>query len=282
MTHLPRDENTCQSRQGVLENALGPSRDLWSQIDPDAGPGRWTIEWANRFLEETSIRNACGLPIQADIHAADTCHYEVAILFRGALAFRMSGYHDWFNILSWRKWPRSKAALNLRHTLHYLAQLERLHPHDGWSQLGRKLPRDPWMQCIAMLDEGGCVTSEDLIREYADLDDRRIYQWRRPAGLEALDRGLHWFGHAVLEVIKLGQPAPRMWVTVLPEVDDDALARRVLTFAPELETTIAPLLERLPEVDAWFREAIRFGPDDPFLKPGRSILAPWDADSREA
>jgi hypothetical protein len=262
----------------ALERALDWSRAAWDALDPGAGSGRRDAAWAARYIADPPVFNAFGLPVVPIDHPDRDVHYEVALLFRGHFAFRPGPWHDWFNLLSWRMWPRAKAALNLRHNLHYLVQLEARFP-GGWrDRLGVRIPRDLWMQTIAMLDEGGCVASKSILREHARLDGRNTWIWTSIPDQEGLNAGLRWFGHAVLEGLQLGRPAPplRMWVTALPELSDEALARRILTFDPGLEARIAPLLAQLERVEAWYRAAVRFAAGDPFRKPGWSIYSPWE------
>ncbi len=264
-----------------LQRALGVAATHWTALEP-GGAGEQGLAAARAGYEEPPIVNALGLQLRPVESVPRSVHYEAVLLFRGEVAFRTDSYHDWFNLLSWRTWPLSKAALNLRHTLHYLARLRLLDAEGYCGRIGERLPRDGWMQVLANLDEGGCVAAESLLRDHARLDEGGAYHFTSLPAPDELERGLRWFGHAVLEILHRERHlAPedgtrlRLWVTALPEPSDEDLARRILTLSPELEAGIQPLLPRLGTLRPFFQRALRFAADDPFRKPVRSLWSPW-------
>lgn len=118
---------------------------------------------------------------------ADGLHYEARIHRHGAIATRPDNWHDLLNALVWLRWPRLKAALNLRQVL----DLERHGP----AQRSRA-------QCaLTHFDEGGVIV---VLRDAALLPLWDGHHWQR-LFVDARDAWcdgrieLHVFGHALLE-----------------------------------------------------------------------------------
>lgn len=186
----------------ALTRALAPAREAWRALTPRAG-GPEGVGLIVGKMQKFPVLNACGKPLTPTTQLSRTTFYEWAILRDAQLSIRSEGWHDWFNLLTWHHWPLSKAALNLRNVLQYLGQLEHLYADQGLSQVGRTVPRDVWMQTVAMLDEGGCVATTELLATQAELDARRVYTWKPGCTAQDIQRGLRWFGHAALETLQL-------------------------------------------------------------------------------
>jgi hypothetical protein len=72
-----------------------------------------------RCLSTADVRNARGVPLLVRDENALRGHggrsYESRILEHGVIAVRPGSWHDVFNVLVWRTFPRAKAALNECH-----------------------------------------------------------------------------------------------------------------------------------------------------------------------
>jgi hypothetical protein len=118
---------------------------------------------------------------------ADGLHYEARIHRHGAIATRRDNWHDLFNALVWLRWPKLKAALNLRQVL----DLERHGP----AQRSRA-------QCaLTHFDEGGVIvvlSDPALLPLWDGHHWQRLFVDARAAWCDGRI-GLHVFGHALLE-----------------------------------------------------------------------------------
>ena len=118
---------------------------------------------------------------------ADGLHYEARIHRLGAIATRPDNWHDLLNALVWLRWPRLKAALNLR-------QVRDLELH-GPAQRSRA-------QCaLTHFDEAGVIV---VLRDAALLPLWDAHAWSAwfDGAREAWADGriaIHVFGHALLE-----------------------------------------------------------------------------------
>ena len=151
--------------------------------------------------------------------------YEARIYLRGELQVRRDHWHDYFNLLVWLAFPRSKAALNARHFAALKAQAAAGAPNRG-----------PAQDALTLFDEGGVVVASS---DEGLLDLLRDWRWKELfwAGRARLAARMQFmlFGHAVYE--KALQPF--LGITsrgILLKVEADLLA--------------APLRERLAEIDA--------------------------------
>ncbi|KPC54745.1 DUF3025 domain-containing protein [Amantichitinum ursilacus] len=135
---------------------------------------------------DVTARTERGLPVQFVPQDSLTRYYEAEVYELGRVATRAANWHDLFNALMWRTWPRSKAALN---ALHY-TELQR-NP-DG--------PRGPQRDAATLFDECGLVIA------YSDpdlLDALVGHQWhalfRDHANAWGTRISALCFGHATLE-----------------------------------------------------------------------------------
>ena len=150
------------------------SSEPWPADYDSAGLRHAATGHALRFVDQTSL-------------ADDGCHYEQRIYERGQIATRAGNWHDLFNALVWRRFPRIKSALNRR-------QVEDLR------RVGAR-QRTPAQQAMTHFDEAGAVL---CLRDAALLALWDAHDWE---GLFLRERAA-WsdgriacsvFGHALLE-----------------------------------------------------------------------------------
>jgi hypothetical protein len=115
--------------------------------------------------------------------------YEARIYLRGELQVRRDHWHDYFNLLVWLAFPRSKAALNARHFAALKAQAAAGAPNRG-----------PAQDALTLFDEGGVVVASS---DEALLDLLREWRWKELfwEGRSRLAARMQFmlFGHAVYE-----------------------------------------------------------------------------------
>lgn len=130
------------------------------------------------------------------VHAVESVHlggadWERFVAETGAVPVRGGNWHDFFNLLSWRSFPLTKAALNAAHVA---ALAHETHARRG-----------PRRDALAAFDEDGLIVACE--------DDRlealvRAFRWRElfVERRAATTKGLHAFafGHALCE--KLLEP----------------------------------------------------------------------------
>ncbi len=142
-------------------------------------------------LSAGAVRNASGLPLRAidgDLQNDTAVRYELRILEQGKLAVRSDSWHDVFNVLVWRTFPRAKAALNLRHCAELIRE-----PREA---IRRGRVRDS----LTLLDESGIIV---VASDGSLLEAIRAFRWKevfwtRRAELLCNLR-VYVFGHALYE-----------------------------------------------------------------------------------
>jgi hypothetical protein len=151
--------------------------------------------------------------------------YEARTYLRGELQVRKDHWHDYFNVLVWLAFPRTKAALNARH----YAALQEQH--------AAKAPnRGPAQDALTLFDEGGVVVAssdDDLLDLLQEWRWKELF-WANRARLQARAR-FALFGHALYE--KALQPFV-------------GITGRGILLRVEPEWLAAPPPERLAELDA--------------------------------
>jgi hypothetical protein len=181
-------------------------------------------------LSTADVRNARGMPLLVRDENALRDHggrsYESRILEHGVLAVRPRSWHDVFNVLVWRTFPRAKAALNERHC----AELD----------CDQSTPRGPLRDALTLADESGVIV---VASDVSLLDAVRAFRWKelfwtRRAELE---RGLrvHVFGHAVYEKLLcpyIGLTGHAILFEVEREVIETPVAERVRALDCQLAT----------------------------------------------
>jgi DUF3025 family protein len=135
--------------------------------------------------------NALGLPVRFVPAAAsaprDAPDYEAGILASGEVPTRSRNWHDLFNALAWLTFPRTKAALNLRHCL----------------ARGARPPgaaRGRVEDALTGFDESGIVVAcadEALARLLLGFRWKELFWFRREAVRSRM--GFFGFGHGLCE-----------------------------------------------------------------------------------
>ena len=115
--------------------------------------------------------------------------YEARTFLRGELQVRQDHWHDYFNVLVWLAFPRSKATLNARH----FTALQEQHAAGA-------LNRGPVQDALTLFDEGGVVVASsdnDLLDLLQEWRWKELF-WANRERLRARAR-FALFGHALYE-----------------------------------------------------------------------------------
>src|SRR5262245_28061999 len=115
--------------------------------------------------------------------------YEARTYLRGELQVRNDHWHDYFNVLVWLAFPRTKAALNARH---YAALKEQ--------QAAGAPNRGPAQDALTLFDEGGVIVvsgDPDLLQMLRDWRWKELF-WNHRQRLRTQARFM-LFGHALYE-----------------------------------------------------------------------------------
>lgn len=142
-------------------------------------------------------------------------HYAPRIYLSGEIQTRTRNWHDFFQLLTWFIFPRSKAVINAIHIPRAKARIE---AGDG---LGSRTPIE---NTLSLFDEGGAVivsSDPSLLQLIRDFNWKELF-WQRRA---ELGRNLDCvtFGHAMYEkglAPYLGMTAN----TILIDADEDYFA----------------------------------------------------------
>lgn len=162
-------------------------------------------------------------------------HYAPRIYLSGEIQTRTRNWHDFFQLLTWFIFPRSKAVINAIHIPQAKARLE------SGQEPGRRTPIE---NTLSLFDEGGAVivasdrTLLQLIREFSW---KELF-WERRAEL-ATKLDCVTFGHAMYEkglVPYLGMTAN----AVLIEADEEYFALNSPGRLAWLDARLAALFER--------------------------------------
>lgn len=122
-----------------------PPLDAWNEAFPPlTSAGGAPI----RFVPQPPKRR--GGPIDID------ALYDERIFTRGEVQSRRETWHDFFNMLVWASFPRTKRAINARQRA---ALRARVSP--GMERLPNSRTREQDM--LAMLDEGGAIRADDAL-----------------------------------------------------------------------------------------------------------------------
>jgi len=115
--------------------------------------------------------------------------YEARIYLRGELQVRENHWHDYFNVLVWLAFPRTKAALNARH----YAALQEQHAAQAPN-------RGPAQDALTLFDEGGVIVvsgDPDLLQMLQEWRWKEVF-WSHRERLRTRTRFM-LFGHALHE-----------------------------------------------------------------------------------
>jgi hypothetical protein len=202
---------------------LGVARDSWPDLDD-----------YNRLLQSAPapVLTHSSKLVRCVPQADD--HYEQRAYLTGEVQTRSNNWHDLFNTLVWRVFPRTKAALNL---MHYRTGQEKLPP-----TVGRGIARD----VLTLFDESGvvivCAQNElgGMLRQH----QWKTLFWQRRNEV-AKNMNFFVFGHSLYEKALHPYIGLTGKVLILP-VSPDFLA--------------LPLARQLAETDAMMAEHF-LGPD---------------------
>jgi hypothetical protein len=139
-------------------------------------------------------------------------HYAPRIYLSGEIQTRTRNWHDFFQLLTWILFPRTKAVINAIHIPKARARLE------SGEDIGR---RSPIENTLSLFDEGGAVivaSDPSLLQLIRDFRWKTLFWERRAELADKLD--CVTFGHAMYEKALapyLGMTAN----TILIETDDN-------------------------------------------------------------
>ena len=143
--------------------------------------------------EAVMTRN--GLPLrivpQAEKPGSFEQHYAPRIYMSGEIQTRTENWHDFFQLLTWIMFPRTKAMINATHIPMAQARIE------SGAELGR---RSPLENLLSLFDEGGAVvisSDESLLQMVRDFQWKPLFWEQREALHEKLRCVV--FGHAMYE-----------------------------------------------------------------------------------
>ncbi|MBL1261715.1 MAG: DUF3025 domain-containing protein [Thiotrichaceae bacterium] len=143
--------------------------------------------------EPVMTRNGFPLCIvpQADKPGSFEQHYAPRIYISGEIQTRIENWHDFFQLLSWIMFPRTKAMINETHIPLAQARIE------SGADIGR---RSPLENLLSLFDEGGAVvisSDESLLQMVRDFHWKSLFWQQREALQEKLTCIV--FGHAMYE-----------------------------------------------------------------------------------
>jgi len=187
-------------------------------------------------------------------------HYAPRIFLTGEIQTRTRNWHDFFQLLTWCIFPKTKAIINAIHNSSAKTRIE------GGAKLGHRTPME---NMLSLFDEGGAIvlsSDETLLQLVRDFEWRELFWYRRDELATKLE--FITFGHAMYEKgLKpyLGMTAN----TVLLKVEENYFAQ--------------PLTERLANID--IQLAAIFEKKERYVKP-RDLnpfpllgLPGWDGDN---
>ena len=190
-----------RAHAGTFGPAWPALEDLQGLLDRRDPPARTANGMALRLVPQGRRRVALEERHEARIH------------LRGELQVRERSWHDLFNLLAWLAFPRSKAALNLRHYRALEAQ-----------KAAGRANRGPAQDALTLFDEGGVIVASsagDLLACLRAWQWKELF-WKRRARLAGRMR-FHLFGHALYE--KALAPFPGITGRgILLEVEPELLA----------------------------------------------------------
>ncbi len=242
------------------------------------GPHWPTLDKLQRLAsEEPALCVQSGLPLVVVRQERTwTLGFEARAYLHGELQARTSSWHDLFNVLAWRVFPRSKAALNRAH-------YESLPEAAG----GRRGPR---RDALTVFDESGVIMASsdaallDMVREFRWHElfwthrDRvraamRCFVFGHALYEKALAPYVGLTGHAMLFAVDppfIDLPVARQ----IEELDGRAAARLADPHALPSASALSPL--PVLGVPGWWPDNEResFYGNDRYFRPGRARAAP--------
>ncbi len=184
----------------------------WQQSHGEVWP---TIQIYNQWLHAdfanaSAIVSGGGFPIKCvrqtrvprarDEGLVIDAQYQMRIFFTGEVPTRSNNWHDFFNFMSWCAFPKSKAALNMRH----VQAFDDVTPFP-WKITGGN--RGPVQDMLTLFEEAGiiCVCPDDSLWESIRRRDwLEVFVRRRSEVIQKVR--FYVFGHALLDVSLLEHP----------------------------------------------------------------------------
>ena len=162
-------------------------------------------------------------------------HYAPRIFLSGEIQTRTRNWHDFFQLLTWVIFPKTKAVINAIHIPSARSRIE------GGGERGH---RSPMENMLSLFDEGGAVllSSDDtLLQLVRDFKWKQLF-WKRRDELATKFECIT-FGHALYEKgLKpyLGMTAN----TILLKVDETYFAQPLTQRITEIDDRLAALFEK--------------------------------------
>jgi hypothetical protein len=159
-------------------------------------------------------------------------HYAPRIYLSGEIQTRTENWHDFFQLLTWFIFPRTKAVINAIHIPRAKQRIE------GGGDVGR---RSPIENMLSLFDEGGVVitsSDESLLQLIRDFNWKELFWQRRDELVEKFE--CITFGHAMYEKAL----APYIGMTanaILLEVDEAYFARSSADRLAHIDEQLAAL-----------------------------------------
>jgi hypothetical protein len=240
---------------------------------------RTHCEWPSRealqaLISARGVATAGGAPLRL---AGDigTQPYESRIRLAAEMHVRERDWHDFFTVLVWLTYPKTKAALNDAQHAAWL--------HERASAGAASSQRGPARDALTLFDENGAIV---LASDSSLLDDVRAFRWKRlfrdrRSEVRAAMR-FFVFGHALLHKALqpyVGITAHAMLLTVSAEVLSTPLPQLIgavdTLAAPIVHALETPLaLSPLPllGVPGWWpaNEHAAFYDDTRYFRAGRA------------
>ena len=227
------------------------------------------------LLAEQEITTGGGARLHLVAPSPGALSYESRIYLQGEMQYREGEWHDFFNLLVWLAYPRTKAALNEAHNRESLGA-------PGSSMPGEAPNRSRFRDALTVLDESGAIavsSDADLLDDLRGFGWKRLF-WERRERVGACMR-VHLFGHALFEKAlnpyvgmtahALLLPVTQALITAPPALQlaqIDALAAREIR-AMTTPQALSPL--PLLGVPGWWPENAvpAFYDDESYFRPGR-------------
>ncbi len=168
--------------------------ETWCHAFEDKWP---MLDDYQRLLEQQTspvmTRNGSPLRIvpQADKPGSFEQHYAPRIYMRGEIQTRSENWHDFFQLLTWIMFPRTKALINEIHIPLAQARIK------SGAELGRRTPLE---NMLSLFDEGGAVvvsSDEKLLQMIREFQWKPLF-WQQRTALQQQLRCIV-FGHAMYE-----------------------------------------------------------------------------------
>lgn len=146
-------------------------------------------------IADAPVTNLAGLPVrcveQDFFPQAFNQHYAPRIYLTGEMQTRRENWHDFFQVITWRLFPRTKARIN---ALHFP------HAQKRFDDAANKHRRSPLENMLSQFDECGAIVvsdAEDLLTRVRNFEWQSLFMDQRNRVKTNLQCIV--FGHALLE-----------------------------------------------------------------------------------